>query len=257
MKILYSLHCIVLTAVLHIGLLLLIALALVWGPFAYCYFRFACSFSVSKSIQHIIWWHGKTWAWLVQLFIPVTVINKNTDMPDCCIVALNHQSFYDPYCIAFTPIRSLVFIVGNWPFSIPIYNVFMIKAGYLNSSKLSSENLLSRAKNLLDEGTSVVCFPEGTRSKDGKLGRFHGGIFHLSVATMKPIVPICIDGTGRLLRKGAFLLRPTNITITILPSVDATAFLQYNEKAYYMLRKHVKLLIENELQANQTERNKK
>ena len=248
MQILYILHCALLTIVLHLGLLILVIVATILGPVCYCYFRIIHHYSPRKTIQHIIWWHGRTWGWLVQSLVPVTVINKCSNPPLPCIVVMNHQSFYDPYCLCFTPIRSLAFIVQAWPFRIPLYGLFMRKAEYLDSSQMPAPALLAKAAQLLNEDTSIVVFPEGTRSPTGQVGRFHSGIFHLAISTGKQIIPLCIQGTGSLLKKKSFIIRPTRLTLTLLPAIDPSLFFHYGDRAYYMLRAHIKQLIEQELQ---------
>jgi 1-acyl-sn-glycerol-3-phosphate acyltransferase len=64
-------------------------------------------------------------------------------------------------------------------------------------------------------GISVVVFPEGTRSPDGRPLPFKRGGFLLAIKTKKPIVPVTIDGSGRILPKGAWGIRGGKIKVTV------------------------------------------
>jgi len=81
---------------------------------------------------------------------------------------------------------------------------------------------LDQCKDALDSGASVLIFPEGTRSEDGELGRFHRGAFRLALDTGIPILPVAIHGTHRIMRKGE--LRPAGISeavrMRVLPPVQ-------------------------------------
>lgn len=83
---------------------------------------------------------------------------------------------------------------------------------------------LTRAKERLGAGISLVIYPEGTRSRDGRLQRFKKGGFLLAAQTHTPIVPITINSSGALLPVGAWRLRPGTIDITIDKPVSVEGF---------------------------------
>ncbi len=70
------------------------------------------------------------------------------------------------------------------------------------------------ARDLIDEGWSMVVFPEGGRSPDGWGQPFRGGAAFIAQRTGVPVVPIHIEGTGRILRKGSSVPRPSRTTIS-------------------------------------------
>jgi 1-acyl-sn-glycerol-3-phosphate acyltransferase len=80
------------------------------------------------------------------------------------------------------------------------------------------------------EGSSIVIFPEGTRSRDGRLREFKKGAFVLAIATGLPIVPVCCIGTRRLMPRGSRLMVvPGDVDVFIEPPIP-TAGLRYEDR---------------------------
>jgi len=67
-------------------------------------------------------------------------------------------------------------------------------------------------------------YPEGTRSRDGSLGRFHSGLFKLAVELDRPVIPVIIRHSGRIIPKGSFIFRPGCIKITYESPVEPRWF---------------------------------
>lgn len=240
---------IVLNAGFYGCLLLMTAFSIVvvWGPY-FLWLRYAQGHTRGEAMRRMIWAYGKVWTKLLALFAPVQVQGDSQSLPIPCIVTPNHQSFFDAYCIGFLRIPNVLFAVRGWPFRIPVYGPYMRAAEYLNTEGLSGEQILARSQSLLSQGASIVIYPEGTRSPDRRLQRFHAGAFHLSLATGVPIVPLCIDGTSIFLKKGGWLLRPANINISILEPVYPAQFCHYGDESPLVLRHHVKDKMQNNLQ---------
>src|SRR5438128_1784131 len=89
---------------------------------------------------------------------------------------------------------------------------------------LDAAKSLQRAKERIAAGISVVVFPEGTRSRDGKLLRFKKGGFLLAAQTGAAIVPVTINGSGALLPAGAWRLRAGTIEVTVGESLPVEGF---------------------------------
>lgn len=80
--------------------------------------------------------------------------------------------------------------------------------------------MMIKAAKALRSGASLMIFPEGTRSKDGKLQAFKTGAFHLAIEQGRPILPIVISGTFKAIRKGGFLVNKNhNLLVKVLPPV--------------------------------------
>ncbi len=78
-------------------------------------------------------------------------------------------------------------------------------------------------------GASVLLFPEGTRSRDGALGAFKKGGFHLAIAAGVPIVPVALRGTRACMPRGSLVVRPGRVTAVIGEPI-ATAGLAANDR---------------------------
>ena len=189
----------------------------------YTWRRIVCRDSSARAVRWFIWMYARCWAAGLRVFQPVQVTGMEQILPGPCIFVANHQSFFDPYCFGFLPEHNLVFTVRSWPFRIPFYGVFMYMAGYLNTETLGGEQFLQRGVETLHSGAHVAVFAEGTRSRDGALKRFRAGAFELAARSGAPIVPLCINGTGAMLRPGSCLLRSAPIQITLLPPVWPSA----------------------------------
>lgn len=148
---------------------------------------------------------------------PVRVEYSSRQPPVPAIFVANHNSAIDPYL--FGAIARENSFVTSWPFKIPLYSFFMKLAQYANSAD-GWDEVSKKCTALLKAGSSVTIWPEGHRSRDGKLGRFKNGAFALSAETGHPIVPVCIIGSGDVLSPGSRLLTPGKVKLVILEPIS-------------------------------------
>jgi len=151
--------------------------------------------------------------WL-PFFAPVRLEDSSGGMPKTGIFIANHNSSIDPYC--YGVISGEYAFMASWPFGIPFYSWAMEKAEYLNTA-WEWVTIRNKAVQLLEKGCSLIIWPEGHRSKNGKLGKFKNGAFRLACETGYPVVPVCISGTEILLPPGKKLLTPSRVRLTVLP----------------------------------------
>jgi len=134
------------------------------------------------------------------------------------IFACNHASQMDIlvlYRALPVPFR---FLVKKELFKVPLLGYAMTKAGYIPIDRKNSRaavKSIKEAAERLRKGASIVIFPEGTRSRDGRLQRFKEGGFMLAVKSGCPVVPVAIKGSHKVLPKGAFIARPGLIEVTV------------------------------------------
>ncbi len=120
----------------------------------------------------------------------------------------NHVSFLDgPLLFMLIP-QSVRVILKKSVFAFPVLGWVMITAGFISVDRRAGGGgmrSIERAVRVMKEKDySFLIFPEGTRSLDGKLGRFRKGGFYLAIGAGAPIVPITIRGTFELMPKGRF-----------------------------------------------------
>ena len=135
------------------------------------------------------------------------------DFSKPAIYICNHQSHLDVLAlIALHP--KLIFMTNDWVWKSPFYGAVIRKAGYFPASWGLSVNS-EHVKKMAAEGYSVAIFPEGTRTNDGRIGRFHRGAFLAARELGMDLLPILIRGFHEALPKHDFLLRPHPLTLEI------------------------------------------
>jgi 1-acyl-sn-glycerol-3-phosphate acyltransferase len=76
-------------------------------------------------------------------------------------------------------------------------------------------DIVEKMRRLVSEAHSLIVFPEGTRSVDGRLGRFKKGPFLVAVDAGLPVVPVSVTGSRHVMAKGRLMVRPGNVQVTI------------------------------------------
>jgi len=143
------------------------------------------------------------------------------------VIISNHQSILDILLINSLLYRfKWVSKVENM--KVPILGWYLRMAGYISvdrGNRESKDEMMEESQKCLENGTSVMLFPEGTRSADGEISFFKRGAFQLAIATGRPILPVLIDGTGGILPKhGLIFGSGYRIRIRVLDPVQAESF---------------------------------
>ena len=121
------------------------------------------------------------------------------------VIVANHQSHFDLVCMmAVTP--KIVFLTNDWVWRNPFYGLVIRKAEYYPVSDGMEQNL-PRLRDLYARGYSICVFPEGTRSPNCEILRFHKGAFTLARELDADILPIFLHGTGHVLPKEELMFR--------------------------------------------------
>ena len=134
------------------------------------------------------------------------------------VIICNHQSHLDLICqLIFTP--NMIFLTNDWVWNNPFYG-FLIRAAEYYPTHEGIDHLLPKLKRLTEQGYSIAVFPEGTRSKDCRIGRFHQGAFHIAEQLGLDILPMCLYGPGKVLPKKTYLLNKGPIYIEVAPPIS-------------------------------------
>jgi 1-acyl-sn-glycerol-3-phosphate acyltransferase len=151
--------------------------------------------------------------------------NVSTEAPQ--IFMANHQGDFDILIfLAHIPVDFL-WTAKKELFRIPVFGRAMRKAGYIKIDRqnhLKAMEGLEKTEDKVRKGISIAAFPEGTRSRDGRLLPFKQGMFYLAIQTGAPIVPVTIIGSNKIMPKGSLRLRRGEITMVIDKPIDTGGY---------------------------------
>jgi len=160
---------------------------------------------------------------LVATGVKVRVTGSAALVPGATYVFVaNHQSMYDIPVVFWSLPYQLRIIAKESLGKIPFLGWHLRRTGHLlvDRSNPDREAILSRWRALVGTGLSLIVFPEGTRSPDGRVRRFKAGSFMLALQAGLPLVPLSIAGTGAVLPKGSLTVVPQDVTLVVHPPVQ-------------------------------------
>ncbi len=175
--------------------------------------------------------------------------HKVIDLKEPVIFASNHQSNFDiPAIINQTP-QHLHFIAKQEIKKVPFLGQYVTAMGFIfvdRKNKEKAKESLEKAANLIKSGRDVVIFPEGTRSKNGKIQQFKRGAFIIAKEGKVNIVPVAIKGTDKINPAGRFELRPGKITVKYGDLIYSDQFKNKTTEEFAAhVQKEVELLYKN------------
>jgi 1-acyl-sn-glycerol-3-phosphate acyltransferase len=102
---------------------------------------------------------------------------------------------------------------------------------------------------LVSESSSLIVFPEGTRSVTGELGRFKKGSFLVALDAKLPVVPLTIGGSRHVMMKGQLMVRPGDVELTIHEPIATVASEEPNIREVRALAQRVRAIIQPAVEA--------
>lgn len=141
------------------------------------------------------------------------VVHPDVDPAQPYIFAQNHTNHFDHVMLYNATPHFKQGLELESHFRYPVYGWYMKARGTIPVKKGQSgqaHDLADRMRREIEEGRSILAFPEGTRTRDGRVGRFRNGIFHLARTLGVPIVPVAVTGTFDMMRPGSLIIRPGN-----------------------------------------------
>ncbi|MCL2388881.1 MAG: 1-acyl-sn-glycerol-3-phosphate acyltransferase [Elusimicrobia bacterium] len=191
-----------------------------------------------KRKSSFLFYLGRFLSWLLFASVYRLKVLGVENIPDGgAIIAPNHQSFFDPPLMGASMPRDLHFMAKQELFKVPVLgflikrtNAFPIKRGALDMSAFRN------AFDLLKKGELLLMFPEGTRSKDGNLGKARAGLGMVAVNAGVPVVPAKITGTNTM-----FKLKRITVTygkpLMSEPLKDKDYYLEFSKKVVEAIAK--------------------
>jgi 1-acyl-sn-glycerol-3-phosphate acyltransferase len=150
------------------------------------------------------------------------------------VMVANHQSLLD-ILVLFRLFRHFKWVSKVENFRVPFIGWNMRLNQYIELRRGDRESvlrMLDACRSTLREGSSIMMFPEGTRSPDGRLRAFKPGAFELAQETGTPILPILVEGTAHALPKRGFTLKGHHdIRVTVLDEIPPESFRHESSEA--------------------------
>ncbi len=169
---------------------------------------------------------GGIWSRLICYMTPVFVTTKgkeHIDKTQSYVIVANHQSIYDIVALYGWLGVDFRWVMKQELRKVPMLGIACEKIGHIfidrSNTKRAMESL-NAAKQIITNGTSVIFFPEGTRSETGELGKFKMGAFKMACELELPLLPVIITGTRDIVRTKSLLLFPGRAELQIHPPIS-------------------------------------
>ena len=164
---------------------------------------------------------ARAWSRWVTSFAGVKIVvenRTNLDPEQPYVFMANHASSLDIWAVFVAVPRRIRLIAKKQLARIPILGWVMWAGRFIfidRQNGVAARRSIDEAGQRIHGGACVLLFPEGTRTRDGTLGAFKKGGFHLAIKAGVPIVPVALRGTRELMPPGSLLLRSGTMTVII------------------------------------------
>jgi len=190
---------------------------------------------------------GSTFTWLSPFWKVKIHGRRKIDPRKTYIIVSNHQSLLD-IVVLYRLFVHFKWVAKKELFRIPFVGWNMLMNQYVSIERgnpASVKKMIQVSHDHLRRGSSLMIFPEGTRSEDTRMKRFKDGAFKLAIETGVPIIPIVVEGTGYALPKKGFIFRGFHrIEVHVLNEIPPESFKDHNPGS---LSTHVRDLMIDQL----------
>lgn len=170
----------------------------------------AFHFVMSKFMQSVL---------MTNPYLKRKIINTHKETFDKpSVIIANHSSFLDILAVGMLSPK-IIFLVSDWVYNSPIFGKGVRLAGFYPVSS-GMDNGVDHLRAKVEQGFSIMVFPEGTRSEDNTIKRFHKGAFYLAQQLNLDIIPVVIHGYSEVLPKGDFIINGGKTTVEILKRIQ-------------------------------------
>ena len=140
-------------------------------------------------------------------------LGEKVDFYKPSVVICNHQSHIDLACqLIFTP--NIIFLTNQWVWHNPLYGLLIRNAEFYPVAN-GIDDLMPKLKSLVERGYSIAVYPEGHRSKDCRITRFHQGAFHIAEQLGLDVIPMYLYGPGHILPPKTYHLKKGPLFIEV------------------------------------------
>jgi len=160
--------------------------------------------------------------------VKLTVTGKEKiDRKATYIIISNHQSHFDGPVVAAGLGVQFRWVAKQELLKIPVFGHALHACGNIfidRKDKEKSNRMIKEGMNRLSPGTGVMFFAEGTRSEDGKIGKFKKGGFAAAIETGYPILPVTINGSSNVLPKGSIVFSSNPIEVSVGDPIETRKY---------------------------------
>ena len=170
-------------------------------------------------------WCARMWSRLILTTSGVRVAIRGVERLEpgrTYVFVANHQSIYDIPILFWSLPYQLRIIAKASLGSIPFIGWHLRRTGHMlvDRTRPTPTRVIGWASRLTSNGLSLIVFPEGTRSRDGRVARFKGGSFYVALEAGLPVVPISVVGSRHVMLKGRLTSYPGEVSLIVHEPID-------------------------------------
>lgn len=200
--------------------------------------------------------HGcaRAWSWLILATTGVDVTVQGLERivaGRTYVFVANHQSIYDIPVVFWSLPFQLRIIAKASLGRFPMLGPHLKRTGHMlvDRRRPDRSGIFDWASRLTSNGLSLVVFPEGTRSRDGLVGRFKGGGIMLALQAGLPLVPISVVGSRHVMTKGELTTRPGRVTLIVHDPIVTVATAEPSASEVRVLADRVRDIVRTAVEA--------
>ncbi len=169
------------------------------------------------------WWSRLT-CWIALCRIK-SKGHENLDPKQSYVFVANHQGSFDIFLTYGFLNQNIKWVQKQSLRDIPLVGYASEKAGHVfvdNSNATSRSRTILSAKEQITDGVSIMIFPEGARTRTGKMNKFKRGAYHIAFDLDLPIVPLTINGPFDILKRNSHIIKPGKMELIIHKPIPTT-----------------------------------
>lgn len=193
-----------------------------------CFIGWFISPKLASRISAVTW--AKLNAWATPMFVKI-IGRDNIDKKQSYVIVCNHQSHYDIFLLYGWLGIDFKWVMKKELRKVPVLGDVCDAMGHIFIDRSNSTNAIdeiNRAKEKIVDGTSVLFFPEGTRSVTGEMGQFKKGAFKMAIDLGLPVLPISLKGTRNILPAKSMNLLPGHAQMIIHEPIETSQYTDAN-----------------------------
>ena len=193
-----------------------------------CFIAWFVNPKLASRTSAVAW--AKLNAWATPMFVEVFG-RENIDKKQSYVIVCNHQSLYDIFLIYGWIGVDFKWVMKKELREVPALGAACEAMGHIFIDRSNGANAIeeiNRAKERIGNGTSILFFPEGTRSNTSEMGPFKKGAFKMALDMGLPVLPITIKGTREILPAKSVDVRPGQAQMIIHPPINIIPYTEAN-----------------------------